>query len=109
MICPTMLMFQRSRWVAPTAPAAQPGLVLIAALLTALFSAGVCAAAILVPAPAAAVPVIALVCVGCPIFAMWEAPVALASLRADRGGGRALASLRRGLEQLPETEHPLGL
>ncbi len=106
---PDDLMFQRPRSAASAAARRQPTLVLIAALLTALFSAGVCAAAIMAPAPAGAVPLIVLVCVGCPIFGAWEAPVALASLRADRGGGRALARLRRGLEQLPETEHPLGL
>lgn len=106
---PDDLMFQRPRRAASPATRPQPSLVLIAALLTALFSAGVCAAAILAPAPAGAVPLIVLVCVGCPIFAAWEVPIALASLRADHGGGRALASLRRGLEQLPETEHPLGL
>jgi hypothetical protein len=46
--------------------------------------------------------------VGSPIFAAWNAPVAFAALRADRRG-RALTRLRRALEQLPETEHPLGL
>jgi len=34
--------------------------------------------------------------------------MALAVLRADRVGRTALSSLRRGLEQLPEVEHPLG-
>lgn len=87
----------------------QPGLVLLAAAVTALISAGVCAAAILAPAPAAAVPLVVLICIGCPLFAAWEVPVALALLRADRAGGKALAMLRRTLDQLPETEHPLGL
>lgn len=92
---PDDAMFQRARRVAP-AVRPQPTCVLIAALLTAMFSAGVCAGAILAPAPAAAVPLIVLVCVGCPIFAAWEVTVALASLRADRAGGRALASLPAG-------------
>jgi|SRR5947209_3504981 len=87
----------------------QPRLVLLAALVSALISAAVCAAAILAPAPAAVVPLIVLLCVGCPIFAGWEAPVALAAVRAERAGRRALAALRRSLDQLPETEHPLGL
>ena len=67
----------------------------------------ICAAAILVPAPAAAVPLVALMCVGCPMFASWEVPVAIDSLRARRGQ-KALAMLRRSLDKLPEVEHPLG-
>jgi hypothetical protein len=50
---------------------------------------------------------VALVCVGCPMFATWELPIARASLRAQRGR-RALATLRKSLDQLPEVEHPLG-
>lgn len=87
-------------------------LVLIAALVTALSSAAVCVAAVLAPAPAAALPLVVAICVGCPIFAGWEVPIAVASLRAeraDRSRGKALSALRRTLEQLPETEHPLGL
>lgn len=79
------------------------------AVLTALVSAGLCAAAILVPAPAAVVPLVACCCVGCPMFASWRLPVALSVLRAGRPSARALAELRRSLEGLPETEHPLGL
>lgn len=85
------------------------GPVLITALVTALLSAGICAGAVLAPAPAPTVPLVVLVCVGCPIFAGWEVPFAVARLRSDRAQGKALASLRRTLEQLPETEHPLGL
>ena len=62
----------------------------------------------LVPAPAAAVPLVAVVCVGCPLFATWEVPVAISSLRANRAR-KALARLRESLDQLPEVEHPLGL
>lgn len=87
----------------------RPTLVLGAALMTALLSAALCAAAILARAPAAVVPLIMMICIGCPLFAGWEVPSAVAALRADRAGGRALARLRRTLEQLPETEHPLGL
>lgn len=83
-------------------------LVLIVAGLTALLSMTVCAVAILAPAPAMAVPLIVTICVGCPLFAAWEAPIAVAVLRADRLGRTALSSLRRSLEQLPEIEHPLG-
>jgi hypothetical protein len=35
-------------------------------------------------------------------------PVAIASLRANRGR-EALARLRKTLDKLPEVEHPLGL
>ncbi len=87
----------------------QPRLILFAALLTALTSAAICSAAILDRAPAAAVPLIVIVCLGCPLFAAWNAPAAWALVRADRRGGKALIRLQRTLAQLPETEHPLGL
>jgi len=90
----------------PARPA-QPRLVLLAALLTALISAGVCVGAILAPAPAVAIPLVVAICVGCPMFAGWEVPNALAALRARRAR-KALARLRRSLDRLPETEHPLG-
>jgi hypothetical protein len=70
--------------------------------------AGLCAAAIIAPAPTAVVPLVVLISVGCPIFAVWDVPGAVASLRAEREKGNALATLRRSLERLPETEHPLG-
>jgi hypothetical protein len=41
------------------------------------------------------------------MFAGWEVPNALATLRSDRAG-KALRKLRRSLAELPETEHPLG-
>ena len=85
-----------------------PHLTLLVAALSVLSCLAICAAAILVPAPAAAVPLVALMCVGCPMFASWEVPVAIESLRARRGQ-KALAMLRRSLDQLPEVEHPLGL
>jgi hypothetical protein len=82
---------------------------LVAAAATALMSAGLCAAAIVAPAPTPVVPLVVLVSVGCPVFAVWEVPGAIAAVRAERERGRALATLRRTLAQLPETEHPLGL
>jgi hypothetical protein len=91
---------------------AQPRLVLAVAAITALVSTAMCAAAVLAPAPPIVVPLVVLICVGCPMFAGWEVPKALASLRAEqteRSHRRALAAMRKGLEQLPETEHPLGL
>ena len=79
--------------------------------------AGLVVAATLVPAPPAALPFLIGVCIACPLLAAWELPMALAVLRfgqsaldprtgpLDRG---ALGELRRGLDELPETEHPLG-
>jgi hypothetical protein len=75
------------------------------ALLT---CAGLVSAAALVPAPPVVVPFVVLVCVGCPMLAAWELPSAIAALRR-RPEARAIASLRRKLDRLPETEHPLGL
>jgi hypothetical protein len=86
----------------------RPHLVLALAIATALASVALCAAAILARAPSAVVPLVALICVGCPVFATWDVPAAIASLRADRGH-KALARLRKSLDKLPEIEHPLGL
>jgi hypothetical protein len=86
-----------------------PHLVVIAAVITTLVSVALCAVAVLAPAPAAAVPLVVATCVGGPLFAAWEVPVALAAIRARRVGGDPVSTLRRSLDQLPETEHPLGL
>ena len=82
--------------------------------LLVLASAVVCAALItvaaLVPAPPAALPMIVLVCVICPICAASEYPEALAALRNAsrvRLGQRHLTRLRSDLRRLPEVEHPL--
>lgn len=91
------------------AMAARAVLTLIAAATTALISAGLCAAAIAAPAPTPVVPLVIVISVSCPIFVGWEIPGAIASLRAERDRGKALATLRRSLAELPETEHPLGL
>ena len=107
------LTFDASSFVrGPLITPARARLVLLAALVTALISAGVCSLAILAHAPVPAVPLVVAICIGCPLFAAWDVPVALASLRADRAErhrGQALTSLRRSLERLPETDHPLGL
>ena len=86
----------------------RPVFVLLVAAVSVAISLATCVTAMLVPAPAAAVPLVAVVCVGCPLFASWEVPVAIASLRRVRAH-RALARLREGLDRLPEVEHPLGL
>ena len=85
------------------------------ALVAALLGGGLLCAAILVPAPAAALPLIGLVCVGLPMLATWELARTHAALGglmpALRRGGRsdeqAMQDLRRALERLPETAHPL--
>ena|SRR5438270_116714 len=103
------LLGEPARGTRPLPAGSRPHLVLIVAALTALVSMATCAAAILVPAPAAAVPLVVACCVGAPMFAGWEAPSALAAVRAERLHRRELASLRRTLDKLPEIEHPLGL
>lgn len=75
-------------------------------VLTVLVCVGLFTAAALVPAPPAVLPIVALVCIGGPMVAAWELRGALSTLR--HGGGE-IAAMRRQLEQLPETPHPLGL
>jgi hypothetical protein len=79
--------------------------------LTALMCAGLLSAATLVPAPPAVLPFIIAICIGGPMFAAWELRPSIAVLRAHRGSRsrdvRALAELRRYLDQLPEIDHPL--
>jgi hypothetical protein len=77
-------------------------------LLTALVGAGLCVAAIAVPAPAAVAPLVAAVCIGAPAFAGWGVPGAVLSLRTQRGAGRELTAFRQSLDALPEVDHPLG-
>jgi hypothetical protein len=80
--------------------------------LAVITSAALFTAAALVPAPPAVLPLVLAVCIGGPMLAAWE-------LRSTVGAGRprmkspldtrALAKLRRHLDELPETQHPLGL
>jgi len=78
--------------------------------LTALMCAGLLSAAALVPAPPAVLPFLVVVCIGCPMVAAMELPGAVAGLRGRRPiDTRALDALRRQLDALPETQHPLGL
>ena len=70
-------------------------------------------AAALVPAPPAVLPLLVIIGIGCPMVAAYELPRALAGLRRPMRSravdSRALAALRRQLDALPETQHPLGL
>jgi hypothetical protein len=82
--------------------------------LIALSFAGLLAAAALTPAPAAVLPFIILVCIGCPMLAALELPAAFAVLRHGREhlavplDEEAVDAALRRLEELPETHHPLG-
>jgi hypothetical protein len=69
---------------------------------------GLLTAAALTPAPAIVQPFIVVTCVGFAMLVASEVPGSLAVLRATRGSTE-LVALRRQLDELPETEHPLGL
>jgi hypothetical protein len=96
-------------------PARMPlptGLLALRALYVALMllcAAGLVAAAVLVPAPLLALPVVVVLAVGMPMTAAWELSGVAAALQHAAREGRAVAGLRRELAALPETHHPLGL
>jgi hypothetical protein len=103
------VMFEDSLMITPTRlTRSRPHVVLLVAAVTWLLSVALCMAAILAPAPSAVVPLVALIAIGAPLFAGWDAPIAIAYLRSRRSAGRAMSALRRALAQLPETEHPRG-
>ncbi|HEU4974908.1 MAG TPA: hypothetical protein VFT50_07425 [Baekduia sp.] len=77
--------------------------------VTAFMCAGLLSAAVLIPAPPVALPMILAVCIGLPMAAAFELPTAVSVLRGARRRRRDLSALRRELELLPETQHPLGL
>lgn len=89
----------------------QAWLVCAGALVTALVCCALTAAAALAHPPAGVIPLLAACCVGMPIFGAWQVPAAVAVLHTPvRGDASAeLAEFRRGLAELPEVEHPLGL
>jgi hypothetical protein len=78
-------------------------------VLTVLCAAGLVAAAVLAPAPAAALPAVVALAIGLPMIGAWELSRLIAELQRAALGGRAIAMLRRELDALPETRHPLGL
>jgi hypothetical protein len=80
----------------------QARLVLVFAVVTVLACASLLAAAALVPAPPALLVVVIVVCVAYPMVAAYE-------LSRVAGTFRARSELRRQLDELPETPHPLGL
>ena len=91
----------------------QAAVLCLFALLTVLLCGALITAAVLLHPPLAAVPVIVLVGIGCPLAVGCELPKALVTLRAGclprAAHGRAMAALRRDLDLIPETSHPLGL
>jgi hypothetical protein len=74
--------------------------------LAVVTSGGLFTAAALVPAPPVVLPLVVAVCIGLPMLAAWELSAARGRTPLD---SRALARLRRHLDELPETRHPLGL
>jgi hypothetical protein len=58
-------------------------------------------AAALAPAPPGALVAVLVICVACPMAAALDLPEAIAVLRWP-------AQMRRRLQELPETPHPLG-
>jgi hypothetical protein len=81
------------------------------AALAVITSAGLFTAAALASAPPVVLPLLVAVCIGLPMIAAWELRSQVGSLRRARGplDRTALAQLRRHLDELPETQHPLGL
>ncbi len=75
------------------------------ALMAALTCAGLVAAALLASAPPVITTLIVAVCLACPLIAAWELAPAIEVLRHSR---RSISELRRQVDRLPETRHPLG-
>jgi uncharacterized membrane protein AbrB (regulator of aidB expression) len=81
-------------------------------LVLCVVCAGLVSAAALVPAPPVVVPFISGICVGCAFAAGIELPSTISVLRDPTLGrlrGRHISRLRRDLDRLPQTDHPLGL
>ena len=78
----------------------------------AVFSGVLLCAAVFAHAPTVVVPLVVAACIACPMAAAYELPPALESLRHYRARGAALskavAELRQGMAELPETKHPHG-
>jgi hypothetical protein len=70
--------------------------------MIAILCAALLAAAMLVPAPTGVLPFLILTCIACPMASAFELAQALIALRQPQ------LELRRELDRLPETPHPLG-
>ena len=73
------------------------------ATVVTLACAALLSAAVLVPAPTVVLPFVVGACLGCPMAATYELARAVAAVRDPQ------LELRRELDRLPETAHPLGL
>lgn len=94
----------------PSCPRRQAMVEVATAVLIAMMCAGLASAAALVPAPGPVVPFAVAVSVVLPMLAAWQCSAAFAVLRRGRPlDEAALGQLRRELDRLPETGHPLGL
>ncbi len=71
-------------------------------LVVAVSCGAVLTAATLVPAPVTVLPLLVVVSIGGPVATAFEVSGALAALREPQ------TQLRRELDRLPETPHPLG-
>ena len=60
------------------------------------------AAAVLVPAPPGALPILVLTCLGCPVAGALDLGAVIAAAREPA------SQLRRELDRIPEAPHPLG-
>lgn len=81
-------------------PAIRVGLFVAA---TTLVCAALLVAAVLVPPPMAVLPFVIAACLGCPMAAAYQLARAVAAMREPH------IELRRELDRLPQTPHPLGL
>jgi hypothetical protein len=77
-------------------------LAVVSTAFTALFAAGLLVTAALVTPPVAVLPVLAIACIGAPMAGAFELARALGAAREPHD------RLRRELDRLPETPHPLG-
>ena len=102
----------------PTRRHARAACLLAAAAL--VVCAGLLSGAVLASAPAGVLPLVTIVCIGCPLLLAWSLPASIAVLRFTRSrrddadaphplDRREIRALRRSLDRLPETQHPLGL
>jgi hypothetical protein len=89
----------------------QTALTCVFSALAVIVSAGLLSAAALAPAPPAVIPLVVVVCIGAPALAAWELSKTIGARRPRPSplDSTALNRLRRHLDELPETQHPLGL
>ena len=74
----------------------------ISFLLVVVACAALLAAAVLVPAPPGALPIVILTCLGCPVAGALDLGAAIAAAKTP------VTQLRRELDRIPEAPHPLG-